>query len=66
MPREYREAEGRLKESIKLRRGGLSYHDYPGRDEDLRTMRRHHERMGEVPPERGLAARWRRLVGGRR
>ena len=60
--REYQAAEGRLKESINLRRSGLPNHTYPGRDEDLQTMRSHHEAAGEIPPERGLSAWWRRLV----
>jgi hypothetical protein len=46
------------------RREGLP-HDYPGRAEDLQAMRRHHERLGEIPPERGFYAWWRRFVGGR-
>ena len=41
------------------------YHYHPGRAEDLETMRTHHERLGEIPPERGSFAWWRRFVGGR-
>jgi hypothetical protein len=62
--REYAKAEGRIRESIVLRQAGLD-HDYPGREADLVTMRRHHERLGEIPPERGFSAWWRRFVGGR-
>lgn len=43
--REYARAEGRLKESIALRREGLR-HDYPRRREDLDTMRRYHAEHG--------------------
>ncbi len=62
--KEYSRAEGRIRESVILRRAGLD-HTYPGRDEDLDTMRRHHERLGEIPPEYGFFAWWRRFVGGR-
>jgi len=62
--RESARAEGRIRESIDLRGAGLD-HTYPGRDEDLETMRRHHELLGEIPPERGFFAWWRRFVGGR-
>jgi len=62
--REYAKAESRIKESIILRSAGLD-HEYPGRAEDLETMRRHHELLGEIPPERGFFAWWRRFVGGR-
>jgi len=63
--RQYAQAEGRLKRSIALRCEGLP-HEYPGRDDDLRIMRALHQRLGEVPPERGFWAYWRRFVGGRR
>jgi len=63
--KEYGKAEGRLKRSIALRREGLP-HEYPGRDEDLQTMVRHHSKLGEIPPSTGLYAWWRRVVGGRR
>jgi hypothetical protein len=62
--KEYARAEGRIRESVILRRAGLD-HTYPGRVEDLDTMRRHHERLGQIPPERGFSAWWRRFVGGR-
>ncbi len=62
--KEYAKAEGRIRESVLLRRAGLD-HTYAGREEDLDTMRRHHERLGEIPPERGFSAWWRRFVGGR-
>jgi len=62
--REYAKAEGRIRESVILRRAGLD-HTYPGREEDLDTMRKHHEILGEIPPERGFYAWWRRIVGGR-
>lgn len=62
--KEYARAEGRLKASIRLRRAGLP-HDYPRRQEDLATMRHHHERLGEIPPERGFFAWWRRVLSGR-
>jgi hypothetical protein len=62
--REYAKAESRIKESIILRSAGLD-HTYPGRDEDLDLMRRHHELIGEIPPERGFYSWWRKFVGGR-
>ena len=62
--REYAQAEGRIKESIFLRSVGLD-HRYPGRDADIDLMRRHHELLGEIPPEVGFFAWWRRFVGGR-
>jgi hypothetical protein len=62
--KEYAQAEQRLKRSIALRREGLPG-DYPGHDDDLRIMRAHHQRLGEIPPERGFWAYWRRVVGGR-
>ncbi len=62
--REYARAESRIRESVILRRAGLD-HTYPGREEDLDTMRKHHEILGEIPPERGFYAWWRRIVGGR-
>ena len=62
--KEYGKAEGRLKRSIALRREGLPG-EYPGRDDDLQILRSHHQRLGEVPPERGFFAWWRRWVGGR-
>ncbi len=57
--RAYREAEARLRQSLALRVGGLPRHTYPGRDEDLETMRRYHAERG-VPPA-GFFARllWR-------
>jgi hypothetical protein len=60
--KEYSRAEGRLKRSIALRREGLP-HDYAGRDDDLQTMKAHHSRLGEIPPERGFYAYWRRFFG---
>jgi hypothetical protein len=62
--KQYAQAEARIRESIILRRAGLD-HTYAGREEDLDTMRSHHERLGEIPPERGFSAWWRRMVGGR-
>ena len=62
--REYARAESRIRESVILRRAGLD-HTYAGRAEDLQTMRRHHEQLGEVPPESGLYAWWRRFFGRR-
>ena len=41
------------------------YEYHAGRAEDLETMRAHHSRLGEIPPERGFSAWWRRFVGGR-
>ncbi len=49
--RGYAQAEQRLKRGIALRRAGLP-HDYPGRGEDLETMVKHHQRLGEIPPEK--------------
>jgi hypothetical protein len=63
--REYACAEARIKESIILRSAGLN-HEYPGREEDIDLMRRHHEAIGEIPPESGFYGWWRRFVGGRR
>jgi hypothetical protein len=60
--KEYSRAEGRLKRSIALRREGLP-HEYPGRADDLQTLRAHHQRLGEIPPETGLYAWWRRFFG---
>ncbi len=62
--KEYAKAEGRIRESVLLRQAGLD-HTYAGREEDLDTMRRHHERIGTIPPEAGFSAWWRRFVGGR-
>ena len=39
------------------------YEYHAGRADDLETMRRHHEKLGEVPPESGLYAWWRRFFG---
>jgi hypothetical protein len=47
--RDYARAEGRLKESIWIRCTGLPQHDYPGRGEDLATIRNFHAAHG-VPP----------------
>ena len=63
--RQYAKAEARLRRSIASRRAGLP-HSYAGRDDDLDTMRAHHEKLGEIPPSTGLYAWWRRVVGGRR
>ena len=60
--RAYAQAEQRLKRSITLRREGLP-HDYPGRAEDLETMVKHHQRLGQIPPERDLYSWWRRFFG---
>ncbi len=62
--REYARAEQRLKRSIALRCEGLP-HEYPGRGDDLDTLRRHHEKLGEIPPETGLYSWWRRFFGRR-
>ena len=63
--KEYARAEQRLKRSIASRRAGLP-HEYPGRDDDLQTMRDLHQRLGFIPAELGFWAFWRRFVGGRR
>jgi hypothetical protein len=62
---DYNRAEGRLKESIWLRCNGIPTHDYPGRKDDLATIRAYHSAHG-IPPagffERlvwWLAKRWR-------
>jgi hypothetical protein len=60
--KEYGKAEQRLKRSITLRREGLPG-EYPGRADDLQTMVRHHEKLGEIPPEKGFYAYWRRFFG---
>ena len=63
--RQYARAEQRLKASIASRRAGLP-HEYAGHDDDLDTLRAHHSKLGEIPPEMGFWAWWRRVVGGRR
>ncbi len=60
----YAQAEQRLKRSIALRREGLP-HDYAGRDDDLDTMKAHHSKLGEIPPEKDFYAFWRRFFGRR-
>lgn len=62
LPRSYRKAEGRLRESIKCRAGGIWNHTYPGREEDLKTLRLYHAEHGI--PERGLLAGCRRIWEG--
>ena len=62
--KQYAQAEMRQKRSISLRRAGLP-HDYPGRERDLEIMREHHKQLGEISPEQGFFAWWRRFVGGR-
>ena len=57
----YRSAEARIKESILLR-DVLPGHTYPGREEDLRTIKEYHGRYGI--PSVGLWTRVRRLLGG--
>ena len=59
--REYRAAEGRIKESILLR-DVLPNHSYPGRGEDFATIRRYHSRYGI--PTIGLWARAKKLLRG--
>jgi hypothetical protein len=59
--REYRAAENRIKESILLR-DILPGHRYPGREEDLRTIRNYHSKYGI--PDIGLWARAKKLLGG--
>jgi hypothetical protein len=59
--REYRAAENRIKESILLR-DILPGHRYPGREEDLQTIRRYHGLYGI--PDIGLWARAKKLLGG--
>ncbi len=59
--RAYRAAENRLKESIAVR-AALPDHTYPGRDEDLETIRNYHSKYGI--PDIGLWARAKRLIGG--
>lgn len=41
MRKEYKAAEARIRESIKLQADGLP-HTYPGRKQDLDTMREYH------------------------
>ena len=59
--REYRSAEARIKESILLR-DVLPGHTYPGREEDLRTIKEYHGRYGI--PSVGLWARAKKLLRG--
>ncbi len=37
-----------------------------GIDDAIQTMQKHHSKLGEIPPEMGFWAWWRRVVGGRR
>ncbi len=60
--RQYARAEGRIRESVILRHAGLP-HDYPGRADDLDTMKAHHSKLGEIPPSSGLYSWWRRFFG---
>ncbi len=60
--RAYREAEGRLRESIALRGEGFWRHTYPGREADLETMRAFHAAHG-VPPSGFIRRLWWRLRG---
>lgn len=64
IPKEYRQAEARLKESIKLRCDGLPGHSYPRREEDLETMRHHHAEHGIPEPSLWMRV-WRYLTRGR-
>ncbi len=57
----YRAAEARIKESILLR-DILPSHTYPGRGEDLATIKEYHSRYGI--PELGLWARAKKLLRG--
>jgi hypothetical protein len=63
--KEYREAEGRLRESLRLRRDGLP-HTYPLHEHDLETMRTYHKQLGEIPSANRFYAWWRRVMSGRR
>ena len=55
--RESGRAEGRLKESLWLRCNGLPLHDYPGRQDDLRTIRAYHAAHG-IPPQGSVRRLW--------
>jgi hypothetical protein len=55
--KQYSRAEERLKESLWIRCNGLPQHDYPGRLEDLATVRAFHRHHG-IPP----SGRLRRLL----
>jgi hypothetical protein len=57
--REYRQAEGRIRESIQLK-DILPDHTYPRKEEDLQTIQRYHTRYGV--PDMGLWYRALRLV----
>ena len=61
------ESEGRLRESLRLRRDGMS-HTYPMHEHDLGTMRTYHEQVGEIPLANWFYAWWRSLIAslGRR
>lgn len=56
LPREYRNAEARLKASIEQRRYDPG-HTYPGREEDLATMTDYHRHHG-IPPAGAVAGLW--------
>ena len=58
--REYDRAEARVRESIALRCEGFGGHTYPGRDEDLETIRAYHGAHG-IPPSGFFARPWWRL-----
>jgi hypothetical protein len=60
--KEYARAEGRIRESVILRRAGLD-HTYAGRADDLEVMRRTHERLGQTPPYKDFFSWWRRFYG---
>ncbi len=51
--REFKAAEGRIKESLWLRCAGLAYHAYPKRRRDLRVIKSFVDAYG-LPPEGGL------------
>jgi hypothetical protein len=58
----YDRAEARVTESIALRCEGFPSHTYPGRDQDLATMRAYHAEHG-IPPTGFFARLWWRLRG---
>jgi hypothetical protein len=60
--REYDKAEGRIRQSIAMRCGGLPHHTYDGRDQDLATLRAYHNAHG-VPPDGFFRRLWWRLRG---
>ncbi len=61
--RQYNRAEERIRTSIELRCQGLDWHTYPGREDDLSTIKSFHNSYG-IPPAGVLKRLVWRLRGG--